>query len=77
MTLVVPNLDGLQCNVQDVVCDHLTYDKVDAQHGVDALPDCLPDVHLDVVHDVLAKFSESEPVDVLPELLDVECTCCA
>ena len=54
MALVVPNLDGLQCNV----CEHLTSDEVDAQHGVDALLDCLPDVHLDVVHNVLIKFSE-------------------
>ena len=55
MALVVPNLDGLQCNVQDVVCEHLTYDEVDAQHGVDALLDCLPNVHLDVVHNVCGK----------------------
>ena len=57
MALVIPNLDGLQCDVQNVVCEHLTCDEVDAQHDVDALPDDMPDVHLDVVNNVLAEFS--------------------
>ena len=61
MALVIPNLDGLQGDAQDVVCKHLTYGEVDAQHDVDAFPDDLPDVHLDVldvVNDVLAEFSK-------------------
>ena len=58
MALVIPNLDGLQCDVQDVVCKRLTFEEVDAQPDVDALPDDLPDVHLDVVNNVLAEFSK-------------------
>ena len=38
-------------------CEHLSYDE-GAQHDADALPDDLPDVHLDVVNDVLVEFSE-------------------
>ena len=37
---------------------HLTYDEVDAQHDVDAMPDDLPDVHLNAVNDVLAESSK-------------------
>ena len=58
VALVIPNHDGLQYDVQDVVCEHLTYDEVDAQRDVEALPDDLPDVHLDIVNDVLAEFSK-------------------
>ena len=58
VALPTPNLDDLQHDAQNVVCDHLTCYEVDATHDVDALPDDLPDVHLDVVNDVLAGFSK-------------------
>ena len=58
MALVVPNLDGLKGGVQDAVCEHLTYDEVDAKNDVDALLDDLGAVQLDIVSNVLVKFLE-------------------
>ena len=52
------NLDGLQYDVQDVACEQMTYDEVDVQHDVDVFADDPPDVHLDVVNDILAEFSK-------------------
>ena len=59
--LVVPYLNGLNQDVQDDVCKHLTYDQVKAENVVDASLVDLPDVHhdvlLDAVNVVLLKLS--------------------